>query len=88
MSLTPPSPRPGRPQFYDMYSSFLKYFPGPHTKIYDILERMRVFIAERVKKNQETLDPNSPRDFIDCFLAQMEKVSGLHSCPNPGAWGC
>ncbi|XP_025068830.1 cytochrome P450 2G1-like isoform X1 [Alligator sinensis] len=38
--------------------------------------QMRVFIAERVKKNQETLDPNSPRDFIDCFLAQMEKEKG------------
>lgn len=61
-------------QFYDMYASFLKYFPGPHTKIYDILEDMRKFIERRVKENQATLDPNSPRDFIDCFLVQMEKV--------------
>uniref|UniRef100_A0A8D0AYX4 Cytochrome P450 n=1 Tax=Salvator merianae TaxID=96440 RepID=A0A8D0AYX4_SALMN len=60
-------------QFYDMYASFLKYFPGPHTKIYDILEDMRVYIAKRIKKNQETLDPSTPRDFIDCFLIQMEK---------------
>ncbi|XP_053123266.1 cytochrome P450 2G1-like isoform X2 [Hemicordylus capensis] len=61
-------------QFYDIYASFLRYFPGPHTKVYDILEDMRRFIARRVKKNQETLDPNSPRDFIDCFLIQMEKA--------------
>ncbi|XP_066494457.1 cytochrome P450 2G1-like isoform X1 [Tiliqua scincoides] len=60
-------------QFYDIYASFLKYFPGPHTKIYDLLEDMRLFVAKRVKKNQETLDLNSPRDFIDCFLIQMEK---------------
>ncbi|KAJ7304426.1 hypothetical protein JRQ81_011985 [Phrynocephalus forsythii] len=60
-------------QFYDIYADFLKYFPGPHTKIYDILEEMRVFIAERVKQNQKTLDLNCPRDFIDCFLIQMEK---------------
>nr|XP_056701801.1 cytochrome P450 2G1-like [Euleptes europaea] len=60
-------------QIYDIYASILKYFPGPHTKIYDILEDMRLFIAKRVKKNQETLDLNSPRDFIDCFLIQMEK---------------
>ncbi|XP_075771703.1 cytochrome P450 2G1-like [Pelodiscus sinensis] len=60
-------------QFYDMYSSFLKYFPGPHTKIYHILEDMRKFIAKRVKQNQATLDSSSPRDFIDCFLIQMEK---------------
>ncbi|XP_067412716.1 LOW QUALITY PROTEIN: cytochrome P450 2G1-like [Emydura macquarii macquarii] len=60
-------------QFYDMYASFLKYFPGPHTKIYYILEDMRKFIERRVKENQATLDPSSPRDFIDCFLVQMEK---------------
>ncbi|XP_060639582.2 cytochrome P450 2G1-like [Anolis sagrei] len=60
-------------QFYDIYVDFLKYFPGPHTKIYDILEDMRIFVAKRVKQNQETFDPNFPRDFIDCFLIQMEK---------------
>uniref|UniRef100_A0A8C3S4Q5 Cytochrome P450 2G1 n=1 Tax=Chelydra serpentina TaxID=8475 RepID=A0A8C3S4Q5_CHESE len=60
-------------QFYDMYANFLKYFPGPHTKIYHILEDMRKFIERRVKQNQATLDVNSPRDFIDCFLIQMEK---------------
>ncbi|XP_013911920.1 PREDICTED: cytochrome P450 2G1-like [Thamnophis sirtalis] len=60
-------------QFYDIYVNLLRYFPGPHTKIYDILEDMRLFIARRVQKNKETLDPNSPRDFIDCFLIQMEK---------------
>ncbi|XP_077192798.1 cytochrome P450 2G1-like [Paroedura picta] len=60
-------------QFYDIYANILKYFPGPHTKIYDILEDMRRFISKRAEKNRETLDLNSPRDFIDCFLIQMEK---------------
>ncbi|XP_062996478.1 cytochrome P450 2G1-like isoform X3 [Elgaria multicarinata webbii] len=60
-------------QFYDTYAEFLKYFPGPHTKVYNLLEDMRAFIAKRVKENQQTLDPNTPRDFIDCFLIQMEK---------------
>ncbi|XP_062996470.1 cytochrome P450 2G1-like isoform X3 [Elgaria multicarinata webbii] len=62
-----------RAQLYDMYVEVLKYFPGPETKIYNMLDNMRVFIAKRVKENQKTLDPNSPRDFIDCFLIQMEK---------------
>uniref|UniRef100_A0A670ZB14 Uncharacterized protein n=1 Tax=Pseudonaja textilis TaxID=8673 RepID=A0A670ZB14_PSETE len=60
-------------QFYDTYANLLRFFPGPHTKVYDMLEDMRLFIAKRVKKNKETLDPNAPRDYIDCFLIQMEK---------------
>nr|XP_020642975.1 cytochrome P450 2G1-like [Pogona vitticeps]XP_020642976.1 cytochrome P450 2G1-like [Pogona vitticeps] len=60
-------------QFYDIYASFLQYFPGPHTQVYDILEEMRLFVARRVKQNQKNLDPNCPQDFIDCFLIQMEK---------------
>lgn len=64
-------------QLYDIYVDFLKYFPGPHTKIDDMFVIMRDFVAKKVKQNQETLDPNCPRDFIDCFLIQMEKVGSL-----------
>ncbi|NXF56393.1 CP2G1 protein, partial [Oceanites oceanicus] len=49
------------------------HLPGPHTKIPRLLGRMRSFIARRVRKNAETLEPGLPRDFIDCFLVQMEK---------------
>ncbi|XP_075594702.1 cytochrome P450 2G1 [Balearica regulorum gibbericeps] len=60
-------------QFYEMGETFLKHLPGPHTKIPRLLARMRSFIARRVRKNAETLEPGLPRDFIDCFLLQMEK---------------
>ncbi|KAL8219991.1 UNVERIFIED_CONTAM: Cytochrome P450 2G1 [Gekko kuhli] len=60
-------------QAYDIYTNILKYLPGPHNKIYNMLEDMRRFIAKRVEKNRETLDLNSPRDFIDCFFVQIEK---------------
>nr|XP_060639585.1 cytochrome P450 2G1-like [Anolis sagrei ordinatus] len=63
-------------QLYDMFPTFLKYLPGPHTRVYDIMSDVSFFIAKRVKKNQETLDSNFPRDFIDCFLIQMEKEKG------------
>uniref|UniRef100_R4GD54 Uncharacterized protein n=1 Tax=Anolis carolinensis TaxID=28377 RepID=R4GD54_ANOCA len=59
-------------QFYDMYANYLNYIPGIHNKLYDCMD-MKLFIAKRIKKNQETFDPNFPRDYIDCFLIQMEK---------------
>uniref|UniRef100_A0A670IPL6 Cytochrome P450 family 2 subfamily G member 2 n=1 Tax=Podarcis muralis TaxID=64176 RepID=A0A670IPL6_PODMU len=60
-------------QLYDMYSCVMQYLPGRHNRIYYLIEELKDFIAERIKKNQATLDPNNPRDFIDCFLTQMEK---------------
>ncbi|XP_053123273.1 cytochrome P450 2G1-like [Hemicordylus capensis] len=60
-------------QLYDMYSCIMQYLPGRHNRIYHIIEELKAFIAEKVKANQATLDPNNPRDFIDCFLMQMEK---------------
>ncbi|KAH0625322.1 hypothetical protein JD844_033836 [Phrynosoma platyrhinos] len=61
-------------QLYDMYSCIMQYLPGRHNRIYYLIEELKDFIAEKVKVNQATLDPNNPRDFIDCFLIQMEKV--------------
>ncbi|XP_015262505.1 PREDICTED: cytochrome P450 2G1-like [Gekko japonicus] len=63
-------------QLYDMYSGIMQYLPGRHNRIYYLIEDLKDFIAEKVKTNQATLDPNNPRDFIDCFLIQMEKEKG------------
>ncbi|XP_074990437.1 cytochrome P450 2G1-like [Calonectris borealis] len=60
-------------QFYEMGETFLRHLPGPHTRIPRLLGRMRSFIARRVRGNAQSLEPGLPRDFIDCFLLQMEK---------------
>jgi cytochrome P450 len=60
-------------QLYEMSETLLQYFPGPQDKIYALLESMRSFIARRVRCNAQSLEPSNPRDFIDCFLLQMEK---------------
>ncbi|XP_078516811.1 cytochrome P450 2F3-like [Lissotriton helveticus] len=58
---------------YHIYSDILDYLPGPHVKIFQNLRRMESFILRRAKKNEETLDPNCPRDYIDMFLIKMEQ---------------
>nr|AAI52007.1 Zgc:171945 protein [Danio rerio] len=52
---------------------FIKHFPGPHQKIYQNAEELKAFIRESTKSHRETLDPDSPRDFIDAYLLEMEK---------------
>lgn len=36
---------------------------------------MKDLIARSVRDHQDSLDPSSPRDFIDCFLSKMAQVS-------------
>ncbi|KAG8552886.1 hypothetical protein GDO81_003129 [Engystomops pustulosus] len=51
----------------------MNYVPGPHHRLISISEELGEFIHERVKASQETLDPSSPRHFIDSFLIKMEE---------------
>ncbi|KAG8552882.1 hypothetical protein GDO81_003125, partial [Engystomops pustulosus] len=60
-------------QMLDMMPSVMQFIPGPHKRINKSFERLTDFIKERVKMNEETLDPNSPRDFIDCFLIKQRQ---------------
>ena len=69
-SLTAPS----LPQLFELYSAFLKYFPGSHRQIYKNLQEISVFTGRSVEKHRETLDPRDPRDLIDSYLLRMDKV--------------
>ncbi|XP_052397291.1 cytochrome P450 2J6 [Carassius gibelio] len=51
----------------------IKYFPGPQQKVYQSAEELKAFIREAVRNHRETLDPDSPRDFIDAYLLEIEK---------------
>ncbi|XP_053545085.1 cytochrome P450 2G1-like [Bombina bombina] len=60
-------------QLEDMIPGLMKYIPGPHQKIFDISEELLDYVRDRVSINQKSLDPDAPRDFIDCFLIKMEQ---------------
>ncbi|XP_037740329.1 cytochrome P450 2G1 isoform X1 [Chelonia mydas] len=60
-------------QLYEMFSWFMHFLPGAHKQIFRDLEDINSFILERIKANQASLDRDNPRNFIDCFLLQMEK---------------
>ncbi|XP_063148688.1 cytochrome P450 2C5-like [Candoia aspera] len=58
---------------YNTFPKIMEYFPGQHTKLFTAIEKLCGFIHEKVELHQKTLDPQNPRDYIDCFLIKSEK---------------
>ncbi|XP_056304778.1 cytochrome P450 2B4-like [Danio aesculapii] len=52
---------------------FIKHFPGPHHKIKNNANELFGFMRDEVEEHRKTLDPDSPRDFIDAYLLEIEK---------------
>ncbi|XP_063818179.1 cytochrome P450 2G1-like [Pseudophryne corroboree] len=64
---------------YASFEGIMKYLPGPHQKIFEDCERLKCFIKEQMNSHRNTLNPDSPRDFIDCFLIQANKEKGRNN---------
>nr|AUD09135.1 cytochrome P450 family 2 subfamily B [Neotoma stephensi]AUD09148.1 cytochrome P450 family 2 subfamily B [Neotoma stephensi] len=60
-------------QVFELFSGFMKYFPGAHRQICRNLQEILNYIGQCVKNHQANLDPSNPRDFIDTYLLRMEK---------------
>ncbi|XP_006900971.1 PREDICTED: cytochrome P450 2A13-like isoform X2 [Elephantulus edwardii] len=58
-------------QLYEMFAPMMKHLPGPQQQAFKELQGLEDFIVKKVEQNQRTLDPNSPRNFIDSFLIRM-----------------
>ncbi|XP_062818822.1 cytochrome P450 2F3 [Anolis carolinensis] len=55
------------------FPKIMRHIPGPHRQIYKNYLKLAEFVGERLEMNKQTLDPNSPRDFIDCFLIKIQQ---------------
>lgn len=55
----------------------MKYLPGPHQTIHANYAKIMTFLKNEVSKHQEEWNPDNPRDYIDMYLAEMEKVRWL-----------
>lgn len=62
------------PQMYNVFPSILERLPGPHHNMFRYIDFLRNFVKTKIQEHKESLDPSSPRDFIDCFLIRMEQV--------------
>ncbi|XP_070687745.1 cytochrome P450 2J4-like [Pempheris klunzingeri] len=58
-------------QVYNTFPWLMKWLPGPHRRIFTIMQKLIDFVAIKIKEHRESHDPTSPRDYIDCFLTEM-----------------
>lgn len=60
-------------QLYTVFPSVMDFIPGPHHRVFKNNDRVKKFVLEEVEAHKPTMDPSSPRDFIDCFLMKMDQ---------------
>ncbi|XP_051803071.1 cytochrome P450 2J4-like isoform X15 [Acanthochromis polyacanthus] len=58
-------------QVYNTVPWLMKWLPGPHQKLFSLLKEIIAFVETEIKEHRETLNPSSPRDYIDSFLIEM-----------------
>ncbi|XP_066508018.1 cytochrome P450 2G1-like [Hoplias malabaricus] len=60
-------------QLYNIFPRLMEILPGKHHNVFEELDELKVFTLNKVQKHKETLDPENPRDFIDCFLIRLDQ---------------
>lgn len=52
----------------------MKFLPGPHQTLFSHWEKLKLFIAHMTENHRKDWNPADPRDFIDAYLKEIEKV--------------
>uniref|UniRef100_A0AAY4DTF6 Cytochrome P450 n=1 Tax=Denticeps clupeoides TaxID=299321 RepID=A0AAY4DTF6_9TELE len=60
-------------QLYNIFPRLMDYLPGQHHAIFREVNELRKFSTEKIREHQETLNPDDPRDYIDCFLMRLNE---------------
>uniref|UniRef100_A0A671WVS3 Cytochrome P450, family 2, subfamily Y, polypeptide 3 n=1 Tax=Sparus aurata TaxID=8175 RepID=A0A671WVS3_SPAAU len=64
-------------QLYNIFPRLMEWLPGRHHKAFGRIEELREFTMKKIQEHQDTLDPSSPRDYIDCFLTRLSQEKDL-----------
>lgn len=60
-------------QLYNAFG-FVKYLPLPHQKIFRNVKTIFAFLGTVLEEHRRTRVPGEPRDYIDCYLEELDMV--------------
>ncbi|XP_027018482.2 cytochrome P450 2C20 [Tachysurus fulvidraco] len=60
-------------QLYNVFPRLVDLFPGKHHTVVKEVDEVKAFSRGKVQEHKESLDPDNPRDFIDCFLIRLNQ---------------
>ncbi|XP_063061773.1 cytochrome P450 2A5-like [Engraulis encrasicolus] len=64
-------------QLCNIFPRIMNYMPGRHQQFFTEIDKIREFVTEKIHQHRDTLDPDNPRDFIDCFLIKLNQEKDL-----------
>ncbi|KAI4896291.1 hypothetical protein NFI96_014793, partial [Prochilodus magdalenae] len=60
-------------QLYNRFPTLMSWLPGKHQTAFSSLSKIKHFIQEEIQRHKQDRNPSSPRDYIDCYLEEIEK---------------
>lgn len=64
-------------QLYNSFPLLMRHFPGPHQSLLQMWNNVKDFIRAELDEHKKKWDPSDCRDYIDCYLNEIQKVSGF-----------
>lgn len=58
---------------YGTFPKLMKMLPGPHNRIFSHYRVLSDFVMEDLERRKEEMDSSTPQDYIDSYLAEIEK---------------
>ncbi|MBN3320221.1 CP2J2 protein, partial [Atractosteus spatula] len=65
-------------QLYNAFPTIMKIVPGPHYTIFSNWKNVISFVKSEIRAHKEDWNPSCPRDYIDCYPDEIEKVNQSH----------
>ncbi|XP_078141773.1 cytochrome P450 2J4-like [Centroberyx gerrardi] len=63
-------------QLYNSFPLLMRCLPGPHQTVQHIWNDVKDLIRAELKEHKDNWDPAEPRDYIDCYLTEIQTSKG------------